>query len=97
MLLKKSILFLLTTVSVLATSTIAMADSLVSNGGGGDYKYQLWRTTDNTQYYLKIWSRKSDPNSQPSHITHHYSSSREALDDFDCDYARKSLPSCPNR
>lgn len=95
MLFKKSILFLLTTAAMLTTSTIAMADSLISNGGGGDYKYQLWRSTDNTQYYIKIWNRKSDPNSAPLHITRSYPSSREALDDFDCNYANKSLPSCP--
>ncbi|MGI8504952.1 MAG: hypothetical protein ACR2LR_28075 [Hassallia sp.] len=72
-----------------------MADSLISNGGGGDYRYQLWRSTDNTQYYIKIWSRKSDPNSAPSYISRSHPSSREALDDFDCNYAHKSLPSCP--
>ncbi|MBD2603922.1 hypothetical protein H6G81_05085 [Scytonema hofmannii FACHB-248] len=95
MLFKKSILFILTTAAMLTTSSIAMADSLISNGGGGDYKYQLWRSTDNTQYYLKIWSRKSDPNSAPLYTTRSHPSSREALDYFDCNYAHKSLPSCP--
>ncbi|MBD0262931.1 MAG: hypothetical protein ICV78_09455 [Tolypothrix sp. Co-bin9] len=92
---KKSIFFLLTTAAMLTTSTIAMADSLINNGGGGDYKYQLWRSTDNTQYYLKIWSRESYTNSAPSYITHSFGSSRDALDYFDCYYAHKSLPSCP--
>lgn len=95
MLFKKSILFILTTAAMLTTSSIVMADSLISNGGGGDYKYQLWRSTDNTQYYLKIWSRKSDRKSAPLYTTRSHPSSREALDDFDCNYAHKSLPSCP--
>ncbi|MBW4566951.1 MAG: hypothetical protein KME31_02700 [Tolypothrix carrinoi HA7290-LM1] len=95
MLFKKSILFLLTTATMLTTSTIAMADSLISNGGGGNYKYQLWRSTDNTEYFLKIWNRDSSTNSAPSYITHSFESSRDALDYFDCNYANKSLPSCP--
>ncbi len=95
MIFKKSIFFLLSTAAVLTTSTITMADSLVSNGGGGNYKYQLWRSTDNTQYFLKIWSRESSANNAPSYITHSFPSSREALDYFDCNYANKSLPSCP--
>ena len=94
MLFKKSIFLLSTTAAMLTTSTIAMADSLISNGGGGDYKYQLWRSTDNTEYFLKIWSRESSTNSAPLYVTRSHPSSREALDDFDCNYAHKSLPSC---
>ncbi|MBW4505700.1 MAG: hypothetical protein KME64_04210 [Scytonematopsis contorta HA4267-MV1] len=89
-------LLLLTTMAVVATSTAALADSLVGNGGGGDYKYQLWRSTDGSSYYLKIWTRESNPNTESSlSTTHSFQSSRDALEYFDCNYAGRSLPSCP--
>jgi hypothetical protein len=83
--------------TIFTTSSVAIADSLTSNGTGGNYKYQLWRTTDGTRYYLKIWRNDSNPNSEPSQITHSFESTRDALEHFDCYYAEKSLPSCPRQ
>lgn len=89
-----------TSIVLLTLSTTAMAESLVSNGSGGtrrgDYNYELWQTTDNHGYYLKIWQSQSYGNPEPSWITHHFESSREALDYFDCHYAGKSLQVCPS-
>jgi ABC-type long-subunit fatty acid transport system fused permease/ATPase subunit len=81
-------------VATVLIPTIAMADSNVSSGSGGKYSYELWRTTNN-EYYLKIWNRDSSTQESPSSVTHHFQSSREALDHFDCVYAEKSLPVCP--
>lgn len=85
--------FLLTTATILTMSNVARADYLVSNGGGGDYNYQLWTDEDNTHYYLKIWSRKADSSSGPS-TTGDFESTRDALNYFDCSYAQKDLPVC---
>ena len=94
--LKKIAFLLLTTVTMMSASTVAIADSRTSSGGGGDYNYELWQSTDNTHYYLKIWDRKTPQNTEPSHTSYQFSSSREALEYFDCNYAKKSLPSCPH-
>ncbi|MBD1999700.1 hypothetical protein H6F88_17350 [Oculatella sp. FACHB-28] len=81
--------------TILLTTRAALADFRVSNGTGGNYAYQLWRTDDGTQYYLKIWSRRSYPNG--SHFqSGSFESSRDALNYFDCEYGGRSLPSCPN-
>ncbi|MBA3920565.1 MAG: hypothetical protein H0X31_02180 [Nostocaceae cyanobacterium] len=96
MVLQRIVLSLLTTAAIIATSNMAMADSLVSSGTGGDYKYQLWRSTDNTQYYIKVWQSDSDLHDYPRSTTRSFESSREALDYFDCVYAHKHIPSCPS-
>jgi hypothetical protein len=85
----------LAAVTVLATANAALADFRVGNGTGGTYAYELWRTDDGTQYYLKIWSRRSYPNG--SHFqSGSFESSRDALNYFDCNYGGRSLPSCLN-
>lgn len=84
----------LTTAALLTLSNVATADYLVSNGGGGNYNYQLWADEDNFHYYLKIWSRKEDPSSEPSSTTRNFESTRDALNYFDCSYADKDLPVC---
>lgn len=94
MTLAKFAISLLTTLTILASSTIARADTLVSNGGGGEYRYELWRTIDNTRYYLKIWQWQKYRKSEPAYITSQFASSRDALDYFDCEFAEKPLPSC---
>ena len=99
MIMKNILVFLLTTATILTASTAAMADSFVGNGSGGnhtgDYSYELWLTTDNTRYYLKIWKLESYKKGEPSWTTHSFESSRKALDYFDCNYTRKSAPDCP--
>lgn len=81
--------------TVLMTPGVALADFKVGNGTGGSYAYELWRTDDGTQYYLKIWARRSYPNG--SHFqSSSFESSRDALNYFDCQYGGRSLPSCPN-
>ncbi|KOP25774.1 hypothetical protein AMR41_13770 [Hapalosiphon sp. MRB220] len=92
---KKFLLPLLATLTFISISTVAKADYLVSNGSGGDYSYELWQNTDNTQYYLKIWKRESYGKQEADRITRSFESSQEALEHFDCEYADKSLPACP--
>lgn len=93
---KKFLVSLLTTITLLSLSSVANADSLVSNGSGGDYSYELWQNTGNTGYYLKIWRRESYSKQEASLTTHSFESSQDALEYFDCNYAHKSLPACPN-
>jgi hypothetical protein len=79
----------------IATSSVALADYLASAGGGGDYNYELWSSDNGSYYYLKIWRRGADPSSYFRSGT--FSSSAEALEYFDCNYAGQSLPSCPKQ
>jgi hypothetical protein len=74
--------------------TVAMADSRVGSGSGGQYSYELWQNTDN-EYYVKVWNRDSSTQEPPARVSRDFQSSREALDHFDCVYAEKSLPVCP--
>ncbi|MBD1871757.1 hypothetical protein H6F95_31530 [Cyanobacteria bacterium FACHB-471] len=85
----------LATATVLLTAGAALADFRVGNGTGGNYAYELWRTDDGAQYYLKIWTRRGYPNGSPIQ-SDSFESSRDALNYFDCRYAERSLPSCPN-
>ncbi|RAM50305.1 MAG: hypothetical protein C6Y22_17000 [Hapalosiphonaceae cyanobacterium JJU2] len=90
---KKFLLPLLTTLTLISVSTVAKADTLVSNGSGGDYSYELWQ--DNTRYYLKIWKRESYGKEDAYTTSSNFESSQEALEHFDCYYGDKSLPACP--
>jgi hypothetical protein len=93
----KNILASTLTFSMLLTlSTQAIADTRVSNGSGGEYSYELWRKDKNAGYYLKIWMRKDYPSEYPRNVSYSFESSREALEHFDCNYAKKSIPACPN-
>lgn len=96
MVLSKIFVSFLTSIVLITISNVAMADTIVSNGSGGNYSYELWQNTDNNRYYLKIWTSKSYGQREPSRITHSFESSREALDHFDCHYGDKTLPVCPN-
>lgn len=93
--LKLAVIPVLSTLSILGMSNIALADYLTSQGMGGDYRYELWSSDDNKSYYLKIWLRTANPDSDPYSITRRFNSSREALVHFDCNYAERSLPECP--
>ncbi|MBR8837893.1 MAG: hypothetical protein DSM106950_28795 [Stigonema ocellatum SAG 48.90 = DSM 106950] len=88
----------LTTATVLTASTAAMADSLVCNGSGGggrgDYSYELWQSTNNNGYYLKIWKRESYKKGTPLWVDNGFKSSGEARDYFDCNYTRNSVHNC---
>jgi hypothetical protein len=92
--LKVAVIPVLAVFSCLSTSNTALADYLSSEGTGGDYRYELWSSDDNSNYYLKIWSSEASPESNPYTITTKFTSSREALIYFDCTYARKNLPEC---
>ncbi|MFB2768809.1 hypothetical protein ACE1AT_05880 [Pelatocladus sp. BLCC-F211] len=92
---KKILLPLLTTLTLISVSTVAKADYLVSNGSGGEYSYELWQNTDNTGYYLKIWKREFYGKEEAYTTSSSFESSQEALEHFDCYYADKSLPACP--
>lgn len=98
--LRKFAVVLLVTASVFATASAALADYRMASGGAGsgdgqDYVYEIWSNDQNTSYTLKVWFRKDYPDRAPR--THSFRSSREAFDYFDCNYARKSLPSCPRQ
>jgi hypothetical protein len=75
-----------------------MADSLITNGSGGNFSYELWRKKekDNNRYYLKIWKQEVSPDKEPLSIVRGFQSRDEALGYFDCYYAQKTLPFCPN-
>ncbi|MBW4614037.1 MAG: hypothetical protein KME21_12330 [Desmonostoc vinosum HA7617-LM4] len=92
--LKLAVIPVLTTISLTSTSNTALADYLNSEGTGGDYRYQLWSSDDGNYYYLKIWSYEANPENDPNTITRAFTSTREALNYFDCNYARKNLPEC---
>ncbi|WP_341526834.1 hypothetical protein WKK05_30560 [Nostoc sp. UHCC 0302] len=93
--LKVAAIPVLAVLSLVSASNTALADYLNSEGGGGDYRYQLWSSDDNNYYYLKVWLNEASPESDPYSTTRRFTSSREALIDFDCNYAHKSLPECP--
>ncbi|PHM05807.1 hypothetical protein [Nostoc sp. 'Peltigera malacea cyanobiont' DB3992] len=92
--LKVAVIPVLTVFSFLSTSNTALADYLTSNGAGGEYRYELW-SSDNNDYYLKIWSNEASPESGSYSTTPHFPSSREALIYFDCNYGGQNLPECP--
>ncbi|MHC5612239.1 MAG: hypothetical protein ACYTXA_14810 [Nostoc sp.] len=93
--LKVAAIPVLTVFSFLSTSNTALADYLTSQGAGGKYRYELWSSDDNKDYYLKIWSSEASPGSAPSYsITQHFSSTGDALDYFDCHYGGRANASC---
>lgn len=95
---KKMAVLVAATVAVLTVSSAAVADYQMSSGSSGsgngkDYAYEIWSNEQNTAYTLKVWLRANYPNSSP--WIHTFRSSTEAFNYFDCNYAQKSLPSCP--
>ncbi|MEH2004050.1 hypothetical protein [Nostoc sp.] len=92
--LKVAVIPVLTVFSFLSTSNTALADYLTSQGSGGEYRYELW-SSDNNDYYLKIWSNKASPESDSYSTTRHFPSTNEALIYFDCNYGGQNLPQCP--
>lgn len=81
--------------TLLSISKTALADYVRSEGFGGEYRYELWSTDDGNNYYLKIWDKDEDPQTDSYVTTGNFESSGEALTEFDCNYAGKSLPECP--
>lgn len=95
---KKMAVLVAATVAVLTLSSAALADYQMASGGAGDgagrdYNYEIWSNDQNTAYTLKVWLRNNYPGG--SYSTYRFRSSKEAYDYFDCNYAQKSLPSCP--
>ena len=95
--LKVVVIPVLTVFSFVSASNTALADYLNSQGSGGNYRYELWSTDDNSGYYLKVWLYEASPKSDPHYTDGSFNSSREALIYFDCNYAKKSLPECPRQ
>ncbi|WP_193914574.1 hypothetical protein [Desmonostoc muscorum] len=93
--LKVAVIPVLSVFTFVSASNTALADYLNSQGSGGDYRYELWSSDDNSSYYLKIWLYEASPTSSPRTTTGAFDSSREALIYFDCNYAERSLPECP--
>jgi hypothetical protein len=93
--LKVAVIPVLTVLSLLSASNKVLADYLTSQGSGGNYRYELWVTDDNSHYYLKIWSTEASSNSGAYSTTTSFTSSRDALIYFDCNYAGINLPECP--
>ncbi|OUL36714.1 hypothetical protein BV372_06220 [Nostoc sp. T09] len=92
--LKVAVIPVMAVFSCLSISNTALADYLNSEGTGGDYRYELWSSDDNSNYYLKIWLREVIQESNAYKTTKNFTSSREALIYFDCNYAGKNLPEC---
>lgn len=63
-------------------------------GIGADYQYQVWTNSMNTYYTLKVWRLENYPNGSLL-ASHSFRSGREALDYFDCNYAKKRISTCP--
>lgn len=63
-------------------------------GIGYTYRYEVWSNRMNTRYTLKVWSMEDYP--MGSYKAYMFRSGREALDYFDCNYAKKRIPSCPS-
>ncbi len=84
------------TTFTLAPTTATAGDFRVSNGYGGEYAYEVWRSRDNTWYQLRVWRRQDYPRGTTIAMEQ-FPSSREALTRFDCDYARRAIPQCPRR
>uniref|UniRef100_A0A0C1N9Z1 Uncharacterized protein n=1 Tax=Tolypothrix bouteillei VB521301 TaxID=1479485 RepID=A0A0C1N9Z1_9CYAN len=76
--------------ALLTVSSTAIADSMTINGSGGNYSYEIWRTTDNKSYYLKVWERQSNRQGTPLNTIRNFESTGKALNYFDCHYARQS-------
>ncbi|MEH2027262.1 MAG: hypothetical protein V7K62_27500 [Nostoc sp.] len=93
--LKIAVIPVLTVLSLLSASNKVLADYLTSQGSGGYYRYELWSTDDNSHYYLKIWQNEASPTSKSYSTTSSFTSTREALIYFDCNYAERNLPECP--
>ncbi|WP_180267530.1 hypothetical protein [Nostoc linckia] len=93
--LKIAVIPVLSGFTFVSASNTALADYLNSQGSGGDYRYELWSSDDNSRYYLKIWLYEASPTSSPHTTTRGFDSTREALIYFDCNYAERSLPECP--
>lgn len=66
-----------------------------SAGRGANYKFEVWGNRSNTNYWLIIWDYENYPNGSYRSLFE-FPTAREALDYFDCRYAKKSLPTCPN-
>lgn len=94
--LKVAVIPVLTVLSLLSASNKVLADYLNSQGIGGDSRYELWSTDDNSYYYLKVWSSEASPNSEPYYTIRAFTSTGEALIYFDCKYTKKNLPECRN-
>ncbi|MEH1873770.1 hypothetical protein [Nostoc sp.] len=93
--LKVAVIPVLAVLSLLSASNKVLADYLTSQGSGGNYRYELWSSDDNSHYYLKVWSSEASSNSDRYSTTRTFPSTREALIYFDCNYAERSLPECP--
>ncbi|MFN6463319.1 MAG: hypothetical protein RMZ41_016105 [Nostoc sp. DedVER02] len=92
--LKLVVIPVLSVFSLLSASNQALADYLTSQGSGGNYRYELWSTDDSGHYYLKVWSSEASADSDAYSTTRSFTSSRDALIYFDCNYAERSLPEC---
>ncbi len=92
--LKVAVIPVLTVLSLLSASNKVLADYFNSQGSGGDYRYELWSTDNNSDYYLKVWLYEASPTSEAYTTTRRFTSSREALIYFDCNYAERNLPEC---
>lgn len=98
MLSKKIVLSLLTSLALVSTPQIALADFLSNNGSGGyydkqtgrsySYEFELWTDGSNNDYTLKIWRTSDYPNGSPFKI-YSFASAAEALRFFDYHYTAK--------
>lgn len=95
---RTTLLTLLTLASLLTFPRAALADFMANSGSGGyynkstsrsyRYEYEVWANDNNTGYTLKVWKSQDYPNGSPRSL-YSFESARQALDYFDCHYARK--------
>ncbi len=95
---KTAVLATLSLTVLLASPRTALAEFMSNSGSGGyydkntsrayRYEYEVWSNDNNTVYTLKVWDSQNYPNGSP-YSFHSFRSAGEALDYFDCTYARK--------
>ncbi|MEA5570831.1 hypothetical protein [Calothrix sp. UHCC 0171] len=81
------ILTFLGTLNLLNSPDTSFDDSLVNKGISGNYKYELWNTTDTTGYYLKVWKYQKDSHSTAPRVIGSFNSTQAAFEYLKHHYA----------
>jgi hypothetical protein len=72
--------------NLLDSPTKIFEESLVRKGYSGEYKYEVWNTSDTTGYYLKVWKIQVYPYSEPLRVIGSFNSKNEALEHLSSNY-----------
>ncbi|BAZ38408.1 hypothetical protein NIES4101_43450 [Calothrix sp. NIES-4101] len=81
------ILTFLETLNLINSPDISFEDSLVKKGISGNYKYELWNTTDTVGYYLKVWNSQKHSHSIAPRVIGSFNSTQAAFEYLNYHYA----------